>query len=471
MHKVLIRPLCEEDALTSWMWRNDTEVWQFTGSKPDKPITAHIEQEWIRKVLKEETSRRFAILVDENYVGNIQLTNIRNGKDAEYHIFIGNKSYWGKGIAHLATSQILHYAKEALSLQSLYLTVDPLNIGAIKTYEKSGFVKRSNEILMISNLEHIQPPLLSVFMMSYNHESFISQALEGILDQKCDFHYNVVIGDDSSKDSTREIILKYSNMYPGKFRLLFHRENIGSSKNQEEVLKNCDGKYIAMCEGDDYWTDPYKLQKQVNFLEANPSINLVSGGYQKKIGTELLDEVIYDSPKHENNKANGGFEFDFYDMRKLWLTKTLTVVFRKNAYPFHLFKQFKYFRDIHIFYYILKNSRGYYFKEVLGVYNIHQGGIHSLETVKVHKTSSYNSYKELYEHCQDEFLRYMYFTRALSLFNHYLYNAYPENTLKGRIKLFIESTKIAKGVSEYKQLLLSFFPTHFREHLKALVKV
>ena len=143
MYNVLIRPLVQSDALLSWKWRNDSEVWQFTGTRPDQYITYQIEKEWIEKVLSDNTSRRFAILADDQYVGNIQLTNIEEDKTAEYHIFIGNKSYWGKGIASLATNQIIRYAKTILNLEELYLRVNPDNVAAIKVYEKCNFKRRN----------------------------------------------------------------------------------------------------------------------------------------------------------------------------------------------------------------------------------------------------------------------------------------------------------------------------------------
>ena len=115
--------------------------------------------------------------------------------------------------------------------------------------------------------------LVSVFMITYNHENYIRDAIEGILFQKCDFHFDIVIGEDCSTDNTREILLKYQSKYPGKFKLLLHNNNIGAVKNQITTLEACHGKYIAICEGDDYWTDPYKLQKQVDLLEANNQLS------------------------------------------------------------------------------------------------------------------------------------------------------------------------------------------------------
>ena len=94
--KVTIRPLIEEDAYTSVKWRNDPDVFKYTGNTYKHEIKIENELEWIRKVIAKANDYRCAILVDEVYVGNIYLTDIQDGK-AHYHIFIGNKNYWGKG--------------------------------------------------------------------------------------------------------------------------------------------------------------------------------------------------------------------------------------------------------------------------------------------------------------------------------------------------------------------------------------
>ena len=117
-----------------------------------------------------------------------------------------------------------------------------------------------------------EQPLVSVWMITYNHEKFIAQALDGILMQEVDFPYEIVLGEDYSTDRTREIVCDYQRRHPDKIRLRLSRENLWSHKlkNSIGVLSACRGKYIALCEGDDYWTDPKKLQKQVDILEAHP---------------------------------------------------------------------------------------------------------------------------------------------------------------------------------------------------------
>jgi glycosyltransferase involved in cell wall biosynthesis len=117
--------------------------------------------------------------------------------------------------------------------------------------------------------------LVSVWMTTYNHESYISDAIEGVINQKTNFSWELIIGEDSSTDKTREICLKYKNKYPGKIKLILNTQNIGLIANYNTTLQKCKGKYVAYCDGDDYWPDPFKLQKQVDFLELNKSFELV----------------------------------------------------------------------------------------------------------------------------------------------------------------------------------------------------
>jgi glycosyltransferase involved in cell wall biosynthesis len=118
-------------------------------------------------------------------------------------------------------------------------------------------------------------PLVSVFMITYNHEKYIAQALNSVLMQKTSFDYEIVIGDDCSTDSTQKIIKDYVTKHPNKIKPIFQTVNVGAMRNAYEfTLPECKGKYIATLEGDDYWTDPDKLQKQVDFLESNENYSV-----------------------------------------------------------------------------------------------------------------------------------------------------------------------------------------------------
>ena len=142
--QVTIRPLQEQDAYTSVKWRNDPEVFKYTGNTYDHEITIDSELAWIRKVMANHNDYRCAILVDDVYIGNIYLTDI-DGETAEYHIFIGNKDYGGKGDAKQASFLLLDYAFSILNLKSVHLSVKKENNAAFKLYKKLGFCVKREE--------------------------------------------------------------------------------------------------------------------------------------------------------------------------------------------------------------------------------------------------------------------------------------------------------------------------------------
>ncbi len=108
---------------------------------------------------------------------------------------------------------------------------------------------------------------LSVFIITYNHQKYITQAIESALNQETSFDYEIVIGDDCSTDGTREILQEFEAQHPGKIRVLYHDKHVGMHVNFWHTYEACRGQYLAILEGDDYWTSPAKLQRQVDFLD------------------------------------------------------------------------------------------------------------------------------------------------------------------------------------------------------------
>ncbi len=126
------------------------------------------------------------------------------------------------------------------------------------------------ETEIMKNWTYTQPPLLSAICLAFNHEDYISQALDGMLMQETDFPFEIVINDDCSTDNTVAILKEYAEKYPSIIRLILQKENQYSKGIKIEILliKEAVGKYIAICEGDDYWTDPHKLQIQLDVMRA-----------------------------------------------------------------------------------------------------------------------------------------------------------------------------------------------------------
>jgi glycosyltransferase involved in cell wall biosynthesis len=125
-------------------------------------------------------------------------------------------------------------------------------------------------------------------MIAYNQEDFIAEAIESILAQKTTFPVEIVIGDDNSKDRTGEICSEYAARFPGKIKYHYREKNIGMMPNFIKTLGECDGKYLAVCEGDDFWTDATKLQRQVDFMEAHPEVSLCCHNHSVLANGETL---------------------------------------------------------------------------------------------------------------------------------------------------------------------------------------
>jgi glycosyltransferase involved in cell wall biosynthesis len=140
---------------------------------------------------------------------------------------------------------------------------------------------------------------VSVCIITYNHEKYVAQAIDGVLMQEVGFDYEVVIGDDCSTDSTRSILLEYKNKFPDKIKLLLPAHNQGVIANLTATLDACVGDYIALCEGDDFWVDPLKLQKQTDLLDTHGNYSMVctnrlivnSDG--KRMGEKVYSQDVY----------------------------------------------------------------------------------------------------------------------------------------------------------------------------------
>lgn len=162
---------------------------------------------------------------------------------------------------------------------------------------------------------------VSVFMLTYNQESYIAQAIEGVLMQRTDFSIQLVIGEDFSTDKTRKICQYYASKYPEKIKLLLNEKNLGLGANYVKTLAECKGKYIAICDGDDYWTDPIKLQKQVDFLKNHPDFKIVFTN----------NKNIYPSGKTDIRNANEIPKISsFHDLVKSNYIASVTVLFQNK---------------------------------------------------------------------------------------------------------------------------------------------
>lgn len=209
-------------------------------------------------------------------------------------------------------------------------------------------------------------PLVSICCTCYNHELFVRETLEGFLMQETTFSFEIVVFDDASTDNTQQVILEYANKYPHLFRLFLQKENLwqrkGISGTQTLSVPNARGKYIAFCEGDDYWTDPFKLQKQVDFLEANPDYGLVHADYQYYFNSANRFEYV----KRNNLHTGNIFE---YLLRENEIV-TLTVLARAEIIKeFMIFWKLSFSMiDYPMWLYLTEKHKVHYIPQIMGVY-------------------------------------------------------------------------------------------------------
>lgn len=165
--------------------------------------------------------------------------------------------------------------------------------------------------------------LVSVAMAAFNHEHYIAEAIEGVLKQETSFRFQLVISEDCSWDTTRSICVDYQKRYPDIIKLLLPEKNLGMMPNLMHIFEACEGKYIAMCEGDDYWTDPYKLQKQVDAMEAQPTLTMCAHN------ADILEYgILKPSPAIAKNRLA------IEDIiAQDWGIMTASILFRKDALP------------------------------------------------------------------------------------------------------------------------------------------
>ena len=281
--------------------------------------------------------------------------------------------------------------------------------------------------------------VLSVCMLAYNHERWISKSIEGVLMQKTNFKYELIIGEDCSNDGTRDIILSYSKMYPALIRVFFNKNNLGLAQNFSQALTLCKGKYIAICEGDDFWTDPCKLQRQVDFLEGNRNCIIASHNAIR----------YYEESGQENRtfKYDHSFQFDQKRFLEEWLTQPVTCVFRNIFSDYTYFnRDLDIFCDVTLFYELLKHGFGYFMPEAMATFRIHKNALSSGLSRLQWLFNHIVMYDYLFKYnCRDTLLQKMSRNYCLSI---YIYNLSNGKEARNNFKPLKEYLKRNPGIFE-----------------------
>jgi len=238
---------------------------------------------------------------------------------------------------------------------------------------------------------HSTSPKVSIACIAYNHASFIKDAMDGFLKQKTDFPFEIVVHDDASTDDTVDIIKSYKKKYPNIIRLIIQSENQYSQGRRPFLLlyPQLTGEYIAFCEGDDYWVDEYKLQKQVDFLDNNP--DYVISGHDAKI-VDANGNLIKESKLKPSQKKD--HSADDLLLGRAWIL-TLSWVFRRVLKDDEAFSERSLVvnGDNFILSLLGQYGKGKYHDDIEpGVYRLHKKGVWGMLNKKIQARSHINTY-------------------------------------------------------------------------------
>jgi glycosyltransferase involved in cell wall biosynthesis len=281
-------------------------------------------------------------------------------------------------------------------------------------------------------------PMVSVRFMVYNNEEYIREAVESILLQQTDFMVEIVVGDDFSTDSTLDIIKEYKNTDKIHFNILQRvvngdywndRKRSGRVCNFKNIVENCSGKYVALLDGDDYWTDPLKLQKQVDFLEVNHDY---AGSFHDTtvINEQDTDDIL---------KPFRGYKKSIFNLEDtistIALFHTSSFVFRRDLLEIPTWFTKVQSADMALFAIIASNGPLYRIDATMSVYRKNEGGVTSTIKIKDYHKKRIELFKHLRTFCSikvksniDEVIRFH--KGQLKIFN--------QSKFKSRIKRFLK---------------------------------
>ena len=283
-------------------------------------------------------------------------------------------------------------------------------------------------------------PLVSICCITYNHEKYIRQTLEGFIMQNTEFPYEVLINDDASTDNTADIIREYEKKYPDIIKPTYQNENQfskGTSIFATSTFPRIKGKYVALCEGDDYWTDPLKLQKQVDFLDAHPECSICFHPVKVIYVDGSKPDDVFPSAKVRFNKTvlavTDLVQHNFIQTNSVmyrWMLsgKNISEVFPNDILPIDWY--------LHLLH-AEKGSIGF-IDEVMSVYRRHSGGIWweaSNNIIEHHKKYGFKELKFCL--CLDKHFNYQYtesFTKLASKIASYMVVAFNKDRDYAQIK-------------------------------------
>lgn len=246
---------------------------------------------------------------------------------------------------------------------------------------------------------------VSACIITFNQENYIRQCLDGAVSQQTDFDYEIVIGEDCSTDGTLKICQEYADKYPNLIRLISRKSNLGMAQNWIDTLQSCNGKYVALCEGDDYWTDPLKLQKQVGFLENNP--DYVMCFHQVEIlnnENKIIRDFLTNVPEHYETIETLARQGNYIH--------TPSVVFRNVVTDFPYEFTLSPIVDYFLYLMLAEHGKLKYLEEKMCVYR-HGVGVFSGESLLNIIKNNLKLFACLFSYCQEPIVKGILYERYL----------------------------------------------------------
>ena len=299
--------------------------------------------------------------------------------------------------------------------------------------------------------------IVTILCTAYNHEPYIRKCLEGFVMQKTNFQFEAIVHDDASTDGTATIIREYAEKYPDIIVPIYQTENQYSKKigiYKTFLYPKAQGKYIAICEGDDYWTDPYKLQKQVDLLEANLDCSFCCGGYiQEQAGKEDILQV-------EKRGDSNSFKFTLDEwLNDKWFTMPLTTMYRNKEFIIAIAPcrdKYRYYRDVHMYHHLLLIGKGLYVSENWANHIFHPGGVASMQPHYIVMRNANNIYREIYKVMGD--VRYKKLVRLTSL-----ERMMSIDKTESKLKLFLVALSVSQSFHDVKMSCIVFIKVILRK--------
>ena len=289
-------------------------------------------------------------------------------------------------------------------------------------------------------LTKVSEPLVSVRTSTYLHAPYIRQCIEGVLMQKTSFPVEYIIGEDFSTDGTREIVFDYARKYPEKIRVVTADYNVGAKANGKRCIRMCRGRYLAICEGDDYWIDPNKLQKQVDFLESHKRYSMCFHNAK----------VIYENRKKSH--LFGRYYKNIFNttdvIERQWFVPTASIVFRKESLNYPEWINYIFNGDLAMQLNLSLNGDFFYIDETMSVYRRH-----NLSITNQYKMSSY----DVSERVKQVLLYFNYYTN-------FKYNNIILSTIKKRNEKDIQKLLFLSP------LFLKFFNKEYYQYMYTQIK-